>query len=352
VRLDQLTVTRFLAALGIVVYHMARSATPFSFPAVLDGVVLLHLLVSFFFTLSGFILVVAQVKNKTSEGELPASLARIPFYKARFARIYPLYFVALLAWALFAYLRPEAGKLEAGPFISNIFLFQAWVPGWAITCNYPGWSLSVETFFYLLFPFAYTLLQPMAQKALWLAGFGILALCMAATGLALAGHAPHDTIYYLPLMHTGTFIMGVCGGFFFLRNRDQMVAQLSRIRLGAFLLSIAAAYLLLNYEVLVPFAHNGLLAPVWLALIYGIALTKKAHPMLATPPLPFLGEISYGLYILHIPVGLWGWGILTKTIPGLGDQLFYPYLIMLIFVSTIAYYVVERPARTWLRKLL
>ena len=80
--LPQLTVTRFVAALGIVVYHLGRTTWPFSLAPDLVG--LLHLAVSYFFTLSGFILVIAQVR----EGDLPAQVVPRPFYRNRLARVF------------------------------------------------------------------------------------------------------------------------------------------------------------------------------------------------------------------------------------------------------------------------
>src|SRR5215470_13120634 len=136
-RLHQLTFTRFIAAMGIVFFHFAPQVPPFNYFFIRSA----GIGVSYFFVLSGFVLIVAYAGKKTS----PAI-----FYKNRFARIYPVYFTALLVMGSYLWLR---GTLHATDLTLCIFGVQAWVPTHTHDINYPAWSLSVEFFFYILFPF-------------------------------------------------------------------------------------------------------------------------------------------------------------------------------------------------------
>jgi peptidoglycan/LPS O-acetylase OafA/YrhL len=92
-RLDQLTFTRFIAAISIVVFHYGRNVFPFD----MDGIKFLfrqaNVGVSYFFILSGFIMVIAYGNR--------GKIEYVDYLKRRFARIYPVYFLAILA--LFTY---------------------------------------------------------------------------------------------------------------------------------------------------------------------------------------------------------------------------------------------------------
>ena len=70
------------------------------------------------------------------------------YLKNRFARVYPVYFLAILL-TLFIYMFKGIKLMD---LFLNIIMLQAWVPGKALTVNFPGWSLSVELFFYISFP--------------------------------------------------------------------------------------------------------------------------------------------------------------------------------------------------------
>ena len=65
-----------------------------------------------------------------------------------------------------------------------IALVQAYVPSWAMAWNPPGWSLSAETFFYVLFP--------------WIAAR--LSSCRKSTALA-AGGLSYGLSLILPLAY-------------------------------------------------------------------------------------------------------------------------------------------------------
>src|SRR5688500_6194224 len=141
-RLDSLTGLRFLAALLVFVHHANSS----QWDATLGPLDRLTSAggqgVSFFFLLSGFVLVWSYRREQTARG----------FYRRRAARILPDWFVvwpiaiAIGAWEGFLP-SPEA-------VLANATLLQAWVPQMSVyfVLNSVTWSLSVEVFFYLVFP--------------------------------------------------------------------------------------------------------------------------------------------------------------------------------------------------------
>jgi peptidoglycan/LPS O-acetylase OafA/YrhL len=91
------------------------------------------------------------------------------------------------------------------------------------------------------------------------------------------------------------------------------------------------------------------------ATVFGAATcVGPLASVLAAPPLVWLGEISYSVYMVHFPIliairrlweglGFSGWG-------GSGHILaFATTITIVIAVSAALFYLVERPARTHLR---
>src|SRR5215203_4532966 len=91
VEIPQLTFTRFLAAISIVLFHYAALIFPFNIPELHYFISHANLGVSYFFVLSGFILSFVYDAEFFSK---PGALKK--FFIARFARIYPVYLIALL----------------------------------------------------------------------------------------------------------------------------------------------------------------------------------------------------------------------------------------------------------------
>lgn len=140
-RLDQLTFTRFLAAIAIVAYHFARETVLFTHESIDFIFKHAYLGVSYFFVLSGFVMVIAyQNRGKTSF---------FHYLKNRIARIVPLYLFALIACMLI----DKTLGYDKLDIIYTFTLFQSWIPGKGLVINFTAWSLSVEFFFYAMFPF-------------------------------------------------------------------------------------------------------------------------------------------------------------------------------------------------------
>src|SRR5262249_26107703 len=111
-----------------------------------------YLCVDFFFVLSGFVISHAYANRLRSTHDVQFFIVR------RFARLWPLHMVMLLAF-LFLYLftlrfpglSTGFGNISVGSFVSNVFmLHDLGLHDW-LTWNYPSWSISAEFYTYLAF---------------------------------------------------------------------------------------------------------------------------------------------------------------------------------------------------------
>ena len=193
--LPSLTGLRYLAAALVVVHHTApvlALGTPVDrFGS--GG----YVGVTFFFVLSGFILTWSRRSGDTKSG----------FYRRRFARVYPLYFVTWLLAVAASFLAGD-DKPIAG-IVLSLILLQAWVPDPLIYGggNPPGWSLSAEAFFYAVFPF----LRLGKHTSRATAALLIVGASMTVLGAAYA-FSPwysHWVAYYSPIYNLGAFLVGV-----------------------------------------------------------------------------------------------------------------------------------------------
>src|SRR3954469_3132944 len=185
--LPALTSLRFLAALHVLLFHVQAMGAVFG-PAWFRNLSSIgYVGVSFFFVLSGFILVYTYAGKQVNTGD---------FWRARFARVYPAYAFALLIsmpFFLFAVRHFNEIKLPFMAFEAahvkltaalEILLLQAWVPPAALSWNPVGWSLSVEAFFYLLFPLLLLPYTRLSRKAL----FAVIIACWLASSMVSLGY--------------------------------------------------------------------------------------------------------------------------------------------------------------------
>nr|CAA6800867.1 MAG: Peptidoglycan/LPS O-acetylase OafA/YrhL, contains acyltransferase and SGNH-hydrolase domains [uncultured Thiotrichaceae bacterium] len=351
-RLDQLTFTRYLAALTVVFFHFGQEAFPATntwlHPVITAG----PIAVSYFFVLSGFIMAVAYYAPAKNNPD--TSFDKWKYWVARFARIYPVYLIALLLM-IGANLKTDGSD----PFtvLLSLSTLQAWVPGYAMTLNSPGWSISVEMFFYICFPMLMLLINKDKLKLLLTAGIilwistQLLQIYLHNLGSYTPGTPLHEFIFYHPLMHINTFVIGLVTGVYFcngkmdsLNNRWNGLAAFT----VTVIIILALAY---EYKFKATFGfsivyNNGLITPLFLALVVLLATNRGVtQKILSWPILLLLGEASYSLYILQRPV----FGIYDRTIGqwlALDANLhFYLFALLLTILSVASFKFFETPIR-------
>ncbi|HTM66067.1 MAG TPA: acyltransferase [Flavipsychrobacter sp.] len=348
-QLNQLTFTRFLAAISIVVFHYGMASPPFNFSIFSTLFSHANIGVSYFFILSGFVMVIAysakRVKINIKE-----------YYVNRFARIYPVYFLALLITALLIIVK--LGEFDIIEFALSSSLIQGWFPQYATSLNGPGWSLSVEMFFYVLFPFLFNLgystknLKSISicVLAFWLISQVVFNSLFYSPFYKGYPSFSHSFLHYFPAMHLSEFMIGNLTGLFFLRYRKNKNFDLSIV----FLMILIPLTIILteHFKVKLNF-HNGLMAYIFVPLILLLSMnTGRITTLFSHKFCILLGEISYGVYILQYPIFLVV-RYFSKYIPHTHPSVvFYFYLLMLFGTSLLSYYLIELPARKRIKSVM
>jgi peptidoglycan/LPS O-acetylase OafA/YrhL len=361
-RVPALTSLRFFAALHVFVFHMyaMKIASGTGLARQISSIG--YVGVSFFFVLSGFILVYTYADRQISARE---------FWRARFARIYPAYLFSLLFTAPFFYYVAIKIKPAPIPFmiwpqnhlvLSSLLvpsLLQSWIPGATLAWNPPAWSLSDEAFFYLLFPVLIVWLAKKTNRAWARLAIFCWAISLAIT-ILYAWQKPDGVVFvddnslnlnwlnvlkFNPLVRFPEFLLGACCGFLFLRGTMQRRWATPLILGGLAYFAMMVAF---APRIPYPILHDAALTPAFVAIIYGLALRPNWTKILEIKPLILLGEASYSFYLLH--ANLLGW-IFQPTgeqmHPSVGKMLLG--VVVPIAMSIGVYKLIEEPARRKLR---
>ncbi|MCO6146585.1 acyltransferase [Flavobacterium sp. NRK1] len=349
-RLEQLTFTRFIAAIAIVVFHFGSGAYPFNNEKIGFIIHQANVGVSYFYILSGFIMVVAYSSLE--------KINTLSFLRNRFARIYPLLFLSVVILFLQTYFfDPNFSFGIIKDAIINLSLLQAWIPSKALIFNGPAWSLSVEVFFYLIFPFLFN--KFFFRRKLWVVTIVVIVFWIISqmTLYYLSNSSfnkgypspSHAFIFFFPVMHLSAFLMGNLGGVFFIKK---LAGKSGRYDI-AVVLSIIFFILFLKHH---PFGlnyHNGLLAVIFVPFIIFMCINRGiVTRVLNTRFFIVLGEISFGIYILQLPV----FRLTTSIVRQLNithdpQNLFYISFAVLIILSTLSYYYFETPVRNIIKTI-
>lgn len=341
-----LTSLRICAALWVLVYHF-RNHLDLGlerFGLVAKG----YLGVDLFFILSGFILshvyTRAWVERRFNYGS---------FLWARLARVYPVHLVTLAAtiaiWLvavkLGVHFDPQAFDPRMLP--QHLLLIHAWGTTPTVQWNFPSWSISAEWFAYLGFPVA------------------------AIASVVFRGRPRLFVVAVLALFAV-MFLIAQARGVLF----TDMSAQIGALRIiPAFLMGAALHRLGSNHNLPAGLAGPGaLVATAWVVvaaslrlsdlyiwpglatMIFCLAETSKGATagIMAAPLLVYLGEVSYSLYMVHLPVDIAYFHALQRLAPalsGVGVALAWAgAFVACLLAAMVAYHLVERPARNGLRR--
>lgn len=297
-----------------------------------------HVAVRTFFVLSGFVLTQGYGSSRWKREDL------MSYGVARFARIYPVYLLSLLVVSFFIVEFLVSPATSAGGKLATIsaygLVLQGWMQGPGAGWNTPAWSLSCEFFFYLCLPPVLIWLGARSRMKLW---------ALTATALVLPALLRHAGLpsTWKPILHLGDFLVGIAAA--------RIYISMKRMRRGywLYLPAMAIGTLVIVFpDVLSGVTDLGtILRPLNGMLVLGLALGGGVFArFLSTGSAQYLGQVSYSMYILHVPL-LWWFGNRGPRLMGnLQAGMALIYIVGIVLVSSAAFEWVEKPANIRIRK--
>ena len=300
--LPALTGLRTLLAVNIVLFHFTPPHMGLLYPVIDNS----YVFVGFFILLSGYVLAY-------NYGDRPQPLNKRQFWRARFARLYPVYLLSLVL--SFAMLAAEWHARSHGQFFEGLVLtplmLQGWSPALATFWNTVAWTLSAEAALYFAFPWFLQLPWPKRPGRLVAVILAVWALGLVPHTLYLLLNPDHlpgpanryssgvwiRTLKYTPLAYVCTFLVGMAlgklqSGLVLTVRQRTLVAAASLAGLGVF---FATAIARVPYILM----HGVLLVPLFAALTIGLSGRNVFAAVFAWKPVELLGQASYALFLLH-----------------------------------------------------
>jgi peptidoglycan/LPS O-acetylase OafA/YrhL len=303
-----------------------------------------------FYVVSGFLISYAL------HHKYPATRAgTMAFFRSRFLRIYPLWWVLLLVAVCIAAPQPWLATHKTYQLLPAFFIFGLdWIVGfWTFPTQYwnllpeaagIGWTLAPELTFYVLAP--------------WLLRAPRIALAALVVSLAVRGFAYW---YFFPvqsnLYFTWTyFFFPAVFMFFLLGHLSERLSRRCPIGLWPSLVLLAAAGAMFSRD---PLLDGSL--PWAACLCFAAALPGLFAATKDNRALNYLGDLTYPLYLTHlllIAALFWPWQIIYQAgqwmtafaaavAPGplQGTVLFVPILLAALGFAALVHLAIETPLR-------
>jgi len=306
-RIPSLDGLRGFAILGVIFWHYFRF-WPFAgnISRILPG----WTGVDLFFVLSGFLITGKLVETSGRPGYFST------FYRNRALRILPLYYTVLIVFFLLIHFFLAPKNLPSVDIYVNhwksFFLFtQNWTFIFFGTPTDsslgPLWSLAVEEQFYLLWPLVIFLIP--ANGRFRLKFFTILVLVVLVTRTILYLHDPDSARphYYNTFLRLDSFLIGAI-----LYQLHQEGIKIHRGMINSCLTLLLAVFFVNSFFLKNIAFYNPFFSTVGYtvsAILYAWLLHRTLHPaggllnrFFSLNFLRYTGKISYGLYIVHMPV--------------------------------------------------
>lgn len=326
---------RGLAALAVITDHVHSDLMTTLLPG-------RYLAVDFFFVLSGFVLAHVYLDRLRSGMTLGG------FMKVRLVRLYPLYIAGTLLGAGLMFINIAQGWNDASfgqlatSLLFALFLLPCppplsiW-PDAPYALNGPAWSLFFELFINTIFAITARWVTPVVCLVFMALGGVLLVPTAFGFGQLDGGFAWSNFIAGFPRV-TFSFFTGVW--LYQIRAHDRLPA-----------LPAWAAYVLLALVFMIPGEGviRSLVDLVAVLVVFPLLVATSANAPAGAALLrvsTVIGVLSYGVYILHVPL----WGVISLAmgrfgveLPGVLDVALVAAAALAVTAILDAYY--DRPLR-------
>jgi peptidoglycan/LPS O-acetylase OafA/YrhL len=317
-----------------------------------------------FFVLSGFLL----AAGLTAEIDTTGKVDRWRFLARRARRIWPLYgvVVAVVAFVLPPAIAafPDANR----PWVyAHLWMFAVFGSNWSLGLAGSGdrvnqfgppldvlWTIAVEWWFYAVLAVLFPIIISMRR---WWLAFSALLLAGVVARVAWAWLFPEIAMnmYVATTTYIDLFALGCLAGAAWARYPDR-VRSVCRHRLAG--PSIAGAAVVMHQVLTVPaFGANlsvfilfyGVFGGVLALIMLWLASNENTWVarVLGCAPLQWLGALSFGIYVWHMPVEFAAREMFTPWSTW-ASLLSLPLVVTgTVLVAALTYWAVERQFLRW-----
>ncbi len=308
--------------------------------------------VDIFFVLSGYLITRLLVDERTRTGRIEL----LSFWRRRFRRLMP----ALLTMLVLAVVleRLAYSPTMQAAMRRDVPWVLTYLENWHVIAHRGisspishTWSLAVEEQWYLVWPIAL------------MAGIGIVRgrvrnLIVVALTLALGsavwawylGLGAGDRVFYGTDTRAQQLLIGAALGLWAASTRSEPRRRVNPIGNGLGLIGFGAVLGIATFVSNNPdWARGGYLG---LALLVAFLIDTAVRPGswigagLAVLPLVWVGRLSYGVYLFHLPIYSW----LDESRVGVGGWgLFGVRVLVTATIAVMSYFLIEQPIRRSLR---
>ena len=337
---------RGVAVILVIIFHSGLGWLPGGF-----------LGVSVFFTLSGFLITSLLINECENTGRIDLKA----FWGRRLRRLAPASLVVIagvVGLASWLSTSIEASRIK-GDAISATLYFSNWrfiysghSYGELFASPSPLqhlWSLSIEEQLYVIVP---VVIAGLFALGLRRRAIGIVFLiAVAGSTIATMFTNSHELIYYGTHTRAAELLLGSALACLFGHRIERLAVQKAKPLSTMYIVPLLGVIVRARFSsVDSPWVYSGLLT--LFAGLSAICLIASVHAgpvrsILSSSPLVRIGEVSYGLYLIHWPVIVW---LNSERVDLQPTALFGVQVIVTVILTVASYWLIEQPIRR--RKVL
>lgn len=294
--------------------------------------------VSLFFVISGYIVMTLMLRELRKSGVIDIR----GFLLRRILRLWPLYYLILLVEAGLVYVAQVYSPENQALFTDNLACYVMYCSNWLETSGqgpfFVSWSLAVEEQFYLLLSLLLLVLRPALLAAVF--------VVLLVVKLSLANSVYVDMLalpWRVILSYSEAILLGVLLAF--LLNDSRSYAWISRFAAYRYM----PAVLFVMFGVFLLFANlesksgvNALVFYLICTLLVGVCAISDKLPIVGGKALSWIGLLSYGIYLMHMPVLS---AVKKFTMEPMLVLIFT--LVLVLPLAWFSYRFFEEPLRQW-----
>lgn len=313
--------------------------------------------VQLFFVISAFTLFLSLSNRKNDKNK--------HFFLRRYFRIFPMYYVGILLYAITCYVDYKNRGLELSQFqgftlyevAANVFFIHGINPDWINNLVPGGWSITVEMTFYMFVPILFKYVKNLNHSVYFL----IMTILFQILTLIIFKNNSYwnrnDFLYFFFPNQLPVFAFGILT--YFIIKEDQPINKYKILMSGTIIFIFLSFISLYFFD----FVFKDI-RPIICGLFFSIFIvicSKVKSIFITNIFLKYMGKISFSLYIIHFFVLdlLEKYDLINFISINNQSTAICNYFLRLFFIiiiastlASITYFLIESPFQEFAKKII